>query len=72
MGTRWERGYRCWGLWENGRRIAFIGIPPFDASPARWSIDGTDIDGEAPSVRVAKRVVKEVLAEERTRKATHE
>lgn len=59
----WERGYRCWGLWDDhGKRVAAVGLgPPGHAYVATWTIDGTRINGEAPNVRKAKRAVESAL-----------
>lgn len=62
-GLHWERGYRCWGLWtEDGKRVAAVGLgPPGHRRVVTWAIDGTDIKGDARSVKADKRAVEEML-----------
>jgi hypothetical protein len=65
----WEHGYRCHGLWHsNGKRVALIGIGPrATRQPSdgyAWSIDGTNVEGKASTLRLAKKAVLHFLLNE--------
>lgn len=62
--TRWERGYRCHGLWIGEQRLAFVGLPPHGISLTQgygWSVDGTELEGREPTLRKAKHAAERAL-----------
>lgn len=65
---RWERGYRCHGLWRDDRRVGFIGLGPRGVWDGiyRWSAEGPSGDmidqGEAKTLNGARRQVERALA----------
>lgn len=67
-GTRWERGYRAYGLWRGACRLAYIGLGPPGLWDGvyRWSVfypyeQAVSASGEARSIGAAKRAVEQAL-----------
>jgi hypothetical protein len=61
----WEHGYRCHGLWtDTNRRLGVVGIGPRGiwkpVDGYSWQIDSPRREGEAGSLRDAKRRVEEI------------
>ncbi len=63
--ARWERGYRCHGLWSGRQRIAYVSLPPHFARPMTyiWHLDAdVQTAGETRTLRTAKRQAERALA----------
>lgn len=62
---RWERGYRCHGLWRGDQRVGLVGIASQADGGARrgyhWSIDGTGRHGTVRTLRAAKKAVERLI-----------
>ncbi len=67
MKTRhhWEHGYRVHGLWDEdtGQRVGAVGIGPRNLWDGiyRWYLDGSRLEGEAATLRAAKRAVERAV-----------
>jgi hypothetical protein len=60
----WESGYRCHGLWNDGRRVACVGLGPKGLWDGvyRWRLDPPLIaSGEANTLAEAKRATELAL-----------
>lgn len=59
----WERGYRCHGYWNAGKRLGAVSLPPH-GWPLQyfWSldrqIDGEIVDGYGRNLKTAKRCLE--------------
>jgi hypothetical protein len=61
----WEHGYRVHGLWDDaGKRLGAVGIGPRNLWDGvyRWWVDGCKTEGEAATLRAAKRAVERAVA----------
>ena len=63
----WERGYRNHGLWQDGQRIAYIGLSVEHRKPliVSWSFDLPHDNaqrGTCNTVRQAKAAINKALA----------
>ena len=60
LSPRWQRGYRCHGLWtEHGQRLGYVGLsPPGHPVVYSWALDAVpEKHGECLTLRAAKRCV---------------
>lgn len=58
---RWERGYRCHGLWLDRRRIGLVSLKPHGLSDGLYTWEAGHQSGEARSLSAAKKAVQVTL-----------